>query len=126
MSSRFTASMRAGNKMQITGHMSAVTFSFMVCKVKPPAKPTKIGFSMPVEPQEALPLPIQCGDIVRELSTGRLAKMQSMAGENPIANETPKAHRTTEWRVKFLDDAEPQFKTFYDESQIQFVKAAPG
>jgi hypothetical protein len=38
-----------GNKMQITGHMSAVTFSFMVYKVKPPAKPTKIGFSMPVE-----------------------------------------------------------------------------
>jgi hypothetical protein len=36
-----------GNHVQVTGHMNAVTFSFMVRKVQPPAKPCKIGFSIP-------------------------------------------------------------------------------
>jgi hypothetical protein len=36
-----------GNHVQITGHMNAVTFSFMVYKIEPPARPNKIGFSMP-------------------------------------------------------------------------------
>lgn len=39
-----------GNQIQVTGHMSAITFSFMVYKVQPPAKPSKIGFSMPSQP----------------------------------------------------------------------------
>jgi hypothetical protein len=40
------------NHSQITGHMNAVTFSFKVCKIQPPAKPKKIGFSMPTESAE--------------------------------------------------------------------------
>jgi len=36
-----------GNQAQVTGHMNAVTFSFRVVTVSPPAKPRKIGFCMP-------------------------------------------------------------------------------
>jgi hypothetical protein len=36
-----------GNQIQMTGHMHAVTFSFMVCKTQPPAERNKIGFAMP-------------------------------------------------------------------------------
>ncbi len=36
-----------GDQTQITGHMSAITFSFTIRKIKPPAKRNRIGFEMP-------------------------------------------------------------------------------
>ena len=67
---------------------------------------------------------IQPGATVQEISTGRLGKVQSTEGENPIANVVP-GFRTTKWHVMFLDENEPRFKVFTSESDLRLIKAPP-
>jgi hypothetical protein len=69
-------------------------------------------------------LQIQCGDTVKDVATGRLARVQSMRGENPIANQVP-GFTVTEWHVTDLDESEPKSKVFYNESDLMFMKSAP-
>ena len=38
-----------GRDTYVTGHMHAITFSFVIATIVPPAERTAIGFSMPVK-----------------------------------------------------------------------------
>jgi hypothetical protein len=67
---------------------------------------------------------IKPGDTVQEISTGRLGRVQSMEGENQVANLVP-GFIPTKWHVWFTDDNEPKSKVFTNESELRLVKTRP-